>query len=124
MKIKITKAWEQFTSEVIELSNNARLIGLGGIGVCWLFKKDLFVFPKSIYYAIGFFVTYFILDILTNFIGFIGRQIWLINEEKYKEIEVDEPPLIGYMQFSTVILKIIALIIGFLFIGKEIVYEL
>jgi hypothetical protein len=116
--------WEQYQFYTRDITEHGRKLGLGGVAICWIFKRDDFTFPVMIYVALFFFVSYFVTDILHALSGalmvkfFTEHQEGKIWKEKHSiEGEIDKPRWVDWPAFTFFIAKCILLAVGFVFIG-------
>ncbi len=116
--------WVQYKEYTTELTSNARKLAFAAGAITWFFKDKDNIFPKSILFAIGFLVLFFICDIVQFFFGAVMIGWWTRNEEKKKheetgsiEGEYDKPAWLDYPSRTCWYLKIVFLLLAFTFIG-------
>lgn len=122
--MKGEKLWEQYQHYTRDFTEHGRKLGLAGVAICWIFKRDDFTFPLMIYAALLLFVAYFIADILHSLSGAVmikfftehqEAKMWdeskTIDGDIHKPKWVDRPALVFFMA------KCLLLVCGFVVIG-------
>jgi uncharacterized membrane protein len=116
--------WGQCKEYTADLTNNARKLAFAAGAITWFFKDKDNIFPKSILFAIGFLVLFFICDILQFIFGALMIGLWTRKEEKekYKETksiegDYDKPAWLDYPSRTFWFLKIVFLLLTFACIG-------
>ena len=119
-----TQLWEQYQHYTRDVTEHGRKLSLGGVAICWIFKRADFTFPVMIYAALLFFIAYFIADILHALSGalmikfFTERQearLW--RETGSIEGDIHKPRWVDWPAFVFFIAKCVCLVGGFVFIG-------
>jgi len=116
--------WGQYKEYTADLTNNARKLAFAAGAIAWFFKDNDNIFPKSILFAIGFLVLFFICDISQFIFGALMIGWWTRKEEKkkYKETKsieggYDKPAWLDYPCRTFWFLKIVFLLLTFTCIG-------
>jgi hypothetical protein len=73
--------WEQYQHYIRDITDDGRKLGFSGAAICWIFKRDDFTFPLSIYAALFFFITYFIAEIFQALSGALIIKLFTEHHE-------------------------------------------
>lgn len=129
--MKTEEFWKQYQSYTRDLTEHSRKLGFAGVAVCWVFRSSDYTFPALIYCSLGFFVAYFISDILHYFVGAILTKNFIQKEEfrlfqETGSIEGDvlKPRWLDWPAYTFFIIKAVLMIVGFVFIGFELFVRL
>lgn len=121
------EAWSHYKDYTRDVTEHSRKLGFAGAAICWFFKDTNAAFPAPILYALIFLILFFLADIVQSMSGALLTKRWLRAEEIKKfeetgEIEgnYEKPGWIDYPSFILFILKVVFLIISFMFIGGHI----
>lgn len=119
-----SEAWTHYSNYTKDLNDFSRKLGFAGVAICWMLKDNNGVFPTYVLFALACFVFFFIADVLQKFIGVLLHRYWIrkreielwretgkLEGEYLKPVWLDKPP------FSFFVIKIIFLLIAFVFLG-------
>lgn len=128
--MKNAEVWAQYKDYTRDITEFSRKLGFAGAAICWVLKLPDGSFSECTLYALAFFVLFFVADTLQGLAGALMLRTWIRSEEKKKysetntiEGEYDKPPWLDYPAFTLFLLKIVALLIGFAFVGLSIIGE-
>gem|GEM_PF-1027297 len=124
-KVKNEDLWAQYDNFTKDLSDNARKLAFAAAAVCWFFKTSENSFPPEVLWALRFVVLFFIFDILQYFLGALSVKFWTEYHENKEHRETGsiegeylKPKWVDYPSFSMWLLKVLALLASYLFLGK------
>jgi len=116
--------WKQYQDYTRDLTEHGRKLGFAGVAVCWLFKRTDLTFPLMIYLALFFFVGFFMADVLQGLSGALTLKFFTQYHEKKLwlnthsiEGDIQKPRWVDWPAQFFFIVKIVFLIIAFIFIG-------
>ena len=122
--MKNSELWESYSDYTKILTETARKLGFAAAAICWFFKAPDNSFPSHILIALGFVVLYFISDMLQFLFGAIVLRFWTRSKEKKMcretgtiEGDYKKPAWLDYPSFTLWWIKVVCLLLGFLFIG-------
>jgi hypothetical protein len=125
--MKNSEAWDHYKTYTKDITEVSRKLGFAGAAICWVLKTPAGTFSSSVLGALGFFVAFFIADVLQSFVGALFLRHWLRQEEirQWRETqsldgEYHKPGWLDYPSFSLFLLKVAFLLAGFAFLGAEI----
>jgi len=125
--MKNSDLWIQYSGFTKDLSDNIRKLAFASVAISWLFKSQENDFPYIILYSIGAIVIFFFFDILQYLSGALVIKFWTEYKEKEFQnntgtIEGDylKPKWLDYPPFFCWVLKCIALLMSYWFLGKYI----
>lgn len=117
-------AWTQYKEYSKATSDIARKMAFAGIAVCWLFRETNNSFPSIVFNALIFLLIFFIFDLLQYLVSTLLVKNWIRKEEikmweSTGKIEgnYQNPEWLDLPAFTFFLLKIIALIVSFVFLG-------
>ena len=123
--------WADYVDYTRDLTQHERKLGFAGVAVCWFFKNDDLTFPISIYLSLGFFVAYFLADIIHYFAAALMLRYFTLYHERRLmretgsiEGDISKPGWMDWPPFLFFIVKAVLLIIAFGFIGLFILLRL
>jgi hypothetical protein len=129
--MKTEDLWKQYQSYTRDLTEHSRKLGFAGVAVCWIFRSSSFTFPPLIYWALAFFVAYFISDIFHYLVGAVltkfhveKEEFRLLQETGSIDGDVPKPRWLDWPAYGFFIAKAIFMILAFVFIGCELVVRL
>lgn len=124
--MKTEEFWKQYQNYTRDLTEHSRKLGFAGVAVCWVFRSSDYTFPTLIYWSIGFFVAYFIFDILHYLLGAVLTKRYIQKEEfrLFQETgsidgDVLKPRWLDWPSYTFFITKAVVMIVGFVFIAFE-----
>lgn len=127
----ISQLWDQYVHYTRDLTDHARKLGFAGAAICWAFKTDKFTFPALIYWALLFFIFYFLADILHSCLAALSvrrfaeqQEARLWKELKTIEGDVEKPRSVDRPASYCFIAKVILLVAAFIFIICEVTRRL
>jgi hypothetical protein len=125
--MKISKLWEQYHYYTQDVTEHGRKLGFAGAAICWFFRGDVGVrFPPLVYWALFFFICYFVADLMQSLIGAHRTKTFTESEEKALwdasgklcgDDEVKKPRSVDVPMQVAFWVKIAFLLIGFGFLG-------
>lgn len=125
--MKNEELWKQYRDYTEVLTTNCRKLGFAAAAISWFFKSPPNAFPVPILMALGFVVMFFIADILQFLLGAIFIRFWTRKNERLKweqlqtiEGEYEKPAWLDYPAFTMWWLKIVCLLLAYVFIGIQI----
>lgn len=120
------EAWGQYKDYTRDITEFSRKLAFAGAAICWVLKRKDGTFPEHVLTALVFIVGFFIADILQSFIGALLLRRWITKEEIKKwmefqtiEGEYQKPRWLDYPSYTLFIVKIVLLLIGFIYIGIQ-----
>ena len=123
--------WDQYQHYTRDITEHGRKLGFAGAAICWIFKRDDFTFPALIYFALFFFISYFVADILHSMTGALVIKFFTEREEAkmWKAVqsidgEIQKPRWVDWPAFAFFIIKCVLLVVGFSFIGLYLMAKL
>lgn len=129
--MKTEELWKQYQSYTRDLTEHSRKLGFAGVAVCWIFRSSDFTFPPMIYWALVFFVVYFISDVFHYLVGAVltkrhveKEEFRLLQETGSVDGDVPKPRWLDWPAYGFFLTKAIAMIIAFIFIGCELMARL
>lgn len=118
------EVWDQYKDYSQTTSDIARKIVFAGIAVCWLFREPNNNFPELVISSLILLITFFFFDLMQYLLSTLLLKGWIRNEENKKwestrKIEGDyqKPTWIDTPAFILFILKLICLVIAYIFLG-------
>ena len=96
--MKTEELWKQYQGYTRDLTDHSRKLGFAGVAICWIFKTKDFTFPPMIYWAMAFFVAYFICDVLHYLIG-AALTRWYVQKEEFKLLALREVGMTNLPEF-------------------------
>lgn len=124
------EVWSHYKDYTRDLTDFSRKLAFASAGICWLLKTPTNLFPQNIYLALLFDVGFFVADILQGLTASMLLRWWIRREEvtNWKEkgtIEGDyhKPAWLDYPAFAFFLLKILSLLLSFIFIGMELIIK-
>ena len=129
--MKTSELWQSYQGYTRDLTEHSRKLGFAGAGICWFFKTPQVTFPPLIYWALIFFVGYFIADVLQSLCGALltrwftqNKEFELLHRTNSIEGDVDRPRWLDWPAFSLFLTKSGFLLVGFVFIVFELAWRL
>lgn len=123
-----SEVWGQYKSYTRDITEFSRKLGFAGVATCWVLKSADDSLPGYVLWALGFFVLFFISDILQGLVAALVLRRWIRSEEIELhrmtgkiEGEYNKPQWLDYPAFTLFLLKVSFLLIGFLYIGFAII---
>ena len=129
--MKTEELWKQYQSYTRDLTEHSRKLGFAGVVICWIFRSSSFTFPPMIYWALVFFVAYFIFDVFHYLVGAVLTKRY-VEKEEYRlfyetgsvDGDVPKPRWLDWPAYSFFLAKAVCMILAFLFIGFELAWRL
>lgn len=129
--MKTSELWLSYQGYTRDLTEHARKLGFAGAAICWFFKSPEVTFPLMIYWALIFFVGFFVADIFQSLSGALVTR-WFTQKKEFELLqktqsidgEVDRPRWLDWPAFALFLIKSVFLVVGFLFIGCELISRL
>ena len=125
--MKNSDLWAQYNNFTKDLSDNIRKLAFASAAISWLFKSQSNEFPSDILYALGAIVVFFFFDILQYVLGALFIKFWTEHKEKEFhtntgtiEGDYQKPKWLDYPPFLCWLLKCIALLVSYGYLGKHI----
>jgi hypothetical protein len=125
-QMRLGELWKEYQFYTRDLTKHARKLAFAAAAICWAFRTEAFTFPRTVYWALVFLIAYFFLDVLQYLLGalFVGgftRYAEKIMWRDYGSLtcEVAKPSWVDTPVFVMFLLKIIALLVSFAFVGFE-----
>ena len=125
--MKNAEAWEQYKAYTRDITEVSRKLGFAGAAICWILKTPQGTFSNSVLWSLIFLVAFFISDVLQSFTGALLLRCWIRTEEiKIWQVkntldgEYLKPGWLDYPSFTFFLLKVLFLLVGFIFIAVEI----
>ena len=124
--MKNADLWASYQSYTKDATEFARKIAFAAAAICWFFKNDSGQFPTNITWALLFVVGFFAADLLQSLIAALVYRRWIHNEEHKRfaasgniEGDYEKPRWLDYPAFTCFCLKLALLLLGYLFIARE-----
>jgi hypothetical protein len=118
--------WSRYREYTRDITEHARTLGFAGVAICWLFKTDALVFPSLIYWALLFFIGYFVADFLLPLAGAVTLKLFteaqekrLWAEKRNLDGEIQKPRWVDLPVFYFFTAKCVLLLAGFVPVGCE-----
>lgn len=125
--MKNNDLWAQYNNFTKDLSDNIRKLAFAAAAICWLFRGENNLFPEEIKLSLGFVVLFFLFDISQYLSGALFVKFWTEHKEnEFKKqtgtIEGDyqKPKWLDYPPFCCWLLKCVALLFSYSYLGKHI----
>lgn len=119
--------WARTAEYSDDVTKNSRQLALGGVAVCWILK-DPHGLDFGLLCSLGFFCLFFFLDVAQGCVAFLIRRVWLHGVEEKRHAtaqpinaEVDQPRWIDVPGFYLFIMKVLALLVAYLFVITHVV---
>lgn len=128
--MKNSEAWKNYEGYTRDVTEFSRKLAFAGIAIIWVLKPEENIFSNISLLSLSFIVTYFLVDIVQYLTGAIRWYRWINSEEEsnFKQtgsIDGDYTPPVRLDKpvFYLFWIKVFFLILGFIFLGVEIVYR-
>lgn len=119
--------WESYSNFTKDLSDNIRKLAFAAAAICWMLKRQDNLFPEDVLYALGAVVVFFFFDIFQYLSGALFIKLWTEYKEKEFVTETgtidgdyQKPKWLDYPPFCCWMLKSVALLVSYLYLGKYI----
>ena len=124
--MKNEEVWSQYQDYTRDLTEFSRKLAFGGIAVFWVLKLQNGSFSDVALKALFCIVGFFLFDILQSLTSALLLRNWIRGEEARQWVEIDsingdykKPYWIDYPAFTLFLAKILMLLLGFGFLGLE-----
>lgn len=124
----IKALWTQYQDYTESHTEHARKLAFADAVVCWFFKSPDVTFPPAVLGALALLVVFFVLDLMHYFVGALCLKSFAEAEEQRVfeatnaltgDEQVDKPRFVDKPAFVFWILKTLALLASFGFLGTE-----
>ncbi len=126
--MKNREIWNSYDYYTGEITKHARYLGFAGVAICWFFRSPTLIFPQLILLSLITLVFFFLIDLIQYYVAAIRLRLWMQAEEEKQvresgsiEGEYWPPKQLDKPAFVLFHCKLIALFLGFCFIGIELV---
>jgi hypothetical protein len=75
------EAWSPYEAYTEGVTNFARKLGFAGFALAWVLRKEEFAFSGFTLLALGFLITYVLLDVLQYVVAAWKSRMWLLEVE-------------------------------------------
>ena len=121
------EVWDQYKAYTRDITEVSRKLGFAGAAICWILKTPQGAFSHSVLWSLIFLVAFFISDVLQSFTGALLLRYWIRTEEikiwqsnNTLDGEYLKPVWLDYPSFTFFIMKVLFLLLGFVFLAMEI----
>ena len=125
--MKNAEVWDQYKAYTRDITEVSRKLGFAGAAICWILKTPQGAFSNSVLWSLIFLVAFFISDVLQSFTGALLLRYWIRTEEiknwqsnNTLDGEYLKPVWLDYPSFTFFIMKVLFLLVGFVFLAMEI----
>lgn len=124
----IKALWTQYQEYTESHTEHARKLAFADAVVCWFFKSPDVTFPPAVLGALTLLVVFFALDLMHYFVGALcvktfaeaqEHEIFSATNQLTGDEDVQKPRSVDKPAFVLWILKTLALLASFAFLGTE-----